>query len=382
MLSRVSMKTKEGTALWVATVSDVHLGHRTTSTQHILKNLDIAFPDNAETAKLDIIFINGDFFDRQLQLSDPNVIDISMWINRFLRMCKKHNIKVRVLEGTPLHDWGQNALFVTQNETGHIGCDLVYHKRLDIEYIADIGIHVLYVPDEWKSGPDDAWKDTCQRMAELGLTQVDYAMMHGHFPHQMPDMVTGSHDPERYRSIVRCAISVGHVHHQSQWENIFAQGSFDRLSQGYETDKGHYRFYDTGDIGPLTATFVVNKGAKVYTTIDCRGLSLEEFFGKLEACPDYPMDSYLRIYCKQDDPALAAMSVVKKKYPQYNWTTPKIDKQALTVREVQEIVNSRFTPVTMSRDNASEIIMRHISKRTANNSVLDRCRFLLNEAIR
>lgn len=376
----MKIQTSKAKSLWVAFISDVHLGHRTTKTRHILNNLDIAFPDNAETAKLDVIFINGDFFDRQLQLSDPAVNEITHWVSKFLRLCKRLNIKLRVLEGTPLHDWKQSEIFVTQNETGNIGCDLIYHKALDIEFMEDLGISVLYIPDEWKSGPDDAKRDVVAKLAEYNLQRVDYAMIHGFFPHQLPEMAVGAHDPVFYESIVRCAISIGHVHHQSQSGKIFAQGSFDRLGHGYETDKGHYRIYDTRGEGVAEAIFVVNKGAKVYRTIDCRGLDHEGVYKRLEAEPDYPVDSYIRLHCRKDDAVVSALGVIKKKYSQYAWSPPKIDKDHYTAKEIVAMVSTRFEPITLTNANAVEILSKRIGAKTTDHHLLNRAIHLLKEA--
>src|ERR1700744_5997385 len=63
--------------LRIASFSDVHLGHPQTPTHLIVKNLrQYVFPNNDETAKLDLIIIGGDLFDEGLMYNDPDVPEI------------------------------------------------------------------------------------------------------------------------------------------------------------------------------------------------------------------------------------------------------------------------------------------------------------------
>jgi DNA repair exonuclease SbcCD nuclease subunit len=141
-----------------AVASDIHLGHPNTLTEDILRNLEKAFPTSKETEELDIIFFSGDVFDRLLNFPDNSVSEIESWINVFLRRCKALDIVVRVLEGTPSHDWKQSNVFEKVNNIGKIDCDVKHVKNLSIEHIERFGINVLYVPDEWEPETDDTWK--------------------------------------------------------------------------------------------------------------------------------------------------------------------------------------------------------------------------------
>lgn len=362
-------------------VSDVHTGHRKTETELILANLTREFlEDERVLMSVDYFFINGDFFDRQLSLSDPVVHLIAQWIDNFLRACKYHGVKVRILEGTPLHDWRQSEMFVTINQTSQIGCDLKYFKDLTIDYEEADNLHILYIPDEYKSGPEDAWNDTLRLMAELNIRQVDYAMMHGFFPHQLPSHAHGAHNPDDYQRITRCAISIGHVHTASNYGKIFAQGSFDRTGHGYESDKGYYRITDSGIDGPLLAEFKVNKGAKIYRTIDCRDLGIEDFFERIEREPAYPVGSHLCVFCRKDDAGSSAIPVLTKRYPQYNWSLKK-EKVNATVRDAQEVLFKRVNSVTMTKDNARHLLEPYILSKASDSMIADRCLKLIEETI-
>jgi hypothetical protein len=119
---------------YYAVISDIHLGHNRNSAARIVENLFQAFPDNAETASLDAIFIPGDIFDNLLMFNDEDIDAIMHWSNSLLHMCKRHGIILRIVEGTPLHDRTQSKYFMRENEIGHIGADMKYIDKIDIEY--------------------------------------------------------------------------------------------------------------------------------------------------------------------------------------------------------------------------------------------------------
>ena len=86
------------------------------------------------TQQLDIIILAGDVFDRQLQLAEDVVFEIHQWMCSFLALCKKYDITLIVLEGTPSHDWKQSEWFNQINLEYNIGADVHYAKTLDIAY--------------------------------------------------------------------------------------------------------------------------------------------------------------------------------------------------------------------------------------------------------
>ena len=128
----------------MACVSDIHLGHRTNKATDITRKLKAAFPDNEETGKLDIIFIAGDVFDSLLTLDDnPYIAEIDLWIGNLLRVCANRDIILRVLKGTPSHDWDQSKRFEVIQSVTQVPCDLKYVDTLEVEYIDKLDINVL-----------------------------------------------------------------------------------------------------------------------------------------------------------------------------------------------------------------------------------------------
>lgn len=143
------LKEVAGLRLNIASLSDIHFNHPNTPTEFIIRNINrYVFPDTPETRALDIIFIGGDVTDSLMDFASDNAVAYRKWVSEFLRYCAKHDIMVRIIEGTPLHDWGQSIIFVEENENHEIGCDLKYFTDISIEHIERYNIDVLYIPDE------------------------------------------------------------------------------------------------------------------------------------------------------------------------------------------------------------------------------------------
>lgn len=363
----------------IASASDIHLGHPNTSTKQVLHSLRRAFPDNEETGKLDVICFAGDLFDRALQFSDPNAVEIKIWMNQFLRMCKRRDIMVWVLEGTPSHDWAQSKWFKVANEQGKIDCDLHYVDTLSIEYFEKFGINVLFIPDEWSPSGDETWMQVQQLLQGKGLEKVDYAVMHGSFDYQLPPVARSQsmHMPDRYLSIVEKYIFIGHIHIHSVYDRILAHGSLDRLTHGEEETKGHWRVW-SGPNGD-EIVFVENKHAKIYKTIDCGGLAIEDALQRIDdTVKHYPEDSAIRIQAVKGDAVLTNLDVLRKKYPHLSWTTKSVDQASVQTNLLVDM-RSTFTQVAITRQNITGLLMERVRGMCADPRVISRCQQRLEE---
>lgn len=370
----------------IATFSDVHLGHRQTPTRHIIANLLAAFPDNEETGELDIIFIAGDLFDTVLTLPSEPVLEILPWIGKFLDMCARRKIKVRVLEGTPSHDWRQPKIMEIINDgldpiSGvkgeSLGADLEYLDTLCIRYMEEEGIHVLYVPDEWDE-PDRTWVQVQQLLLEYGIDRVDISVMHGAFKYQLPAHVNvPTHDPARYLGITKYNVYIGHIHQFSIYDRIIAQGSFDRLSHGDESPKGHVRTKIVN--GVPSTVFIENKNAMLYKTVDCRGLTLSDALTFIEGeIKDLPKGSHVRVFASPTDVILASIGELGHKYPNYKWTS-KDDKSGRV--NTQKLLESRttFKAVEINKGNIAGITEERLINRGIDPEVIALCMEKLKE---
>lgn len=365
-----------------AQIGDVHMGHPNTPTEHIVSSLRSIFPDNSITGALNVIWITGDLFDRQLSMKDPEGLIITQWMVSFLRMCKKWDISLRILEGTPSHDWKQSRWFVHQNEINDIGCDVKYFSDLSIEYMEKYGIHVLYVPDEWRVSCDDTWLEVVALLKQHNLEKVDFAIMHGAFPHQLPKNIhhqTEMHDPERYLSIVKKFIMVGHVHFYSQYERIIAAGSTERLSHGEEGPKGHVR-YEFHDDGNDRITFIENKKAQRYDTINCTGLDADALHAavatKIESLPP---GSFIRFKAAKGDVAVSSIDYFKETFPQFTWSVAVVGDGKTEEKPTLIDTRNRFKSISITKDNIVTLLMDRVTAKAPH--LFDRAKARLEETI-
>lgn len=364
----------------LAVTSDIHLGSKRNETEFIIANLDKAFPDNLETAELDMIVLAGDVFDRLLSLSDDCVYAIDAWIIRLLRLCQKHDIVLRVLYGTPSHDREQSQRFVHLNEEAQIGADLQYVTDLSIEYIARFDMNVLYVPDEWEEDPSVTLSQVKELMACRNLETVDYAFMHGQFGYQLPALIKAPrHDEVEYSRLVDKFIFIGHIHTHSRRDKIIAQGSFDRLSHGEEEAKGHVRliYRDRHD---YEIQFVENKGAKKYISVECEDLTLEETLQKIQDKTNWlPDGSHVRIICSKENPILTEMDQLVRMRPMITWTKlVRKESDEVSYMEDKEFADD-YVPITITRDNIAKLVLQRVQQKTPNPQIHELAQSFLAE---
>lgn len=357
--------------LKIASISDIHLGHKRNNTKNIIDALNDAFPDNSETAELDIIFICGDAFDNLLNLNDECVTHIYLWINTLLRICAKHNIVLRVLEGTPSHDWKQSLIFENVLKVTQVKLNFKYVQTLSIEYIEEFGINVLYVPDEWNPSTDKTFQEVKDLMSARGIDRVDYAIMHGNFEYQLPTFAKNipKHNSSDYLRIVRELIFIGHHHVFSNHKRIYAQGSFDRLSHGEEGPKGHLRAI-VHDDGTHEVKFIENKKARRYITVSVGGRDSKEFLEYINNIVDeLPLDSCIRVSGKSDDPIISDMAGLLRMYPYIVWsklvTDIEVPEEELTTND-----ETIYTPITISKDNVEGLLMDRLFKTELSQEII------------
>lgn len=360
--------------------SDIHLGHRRNSASEIIANLRSAVGDNPQTAQLDILFIAGDLFDTLLHLPADSISEIDQWIKYLLTLCAKHNILLRILEGTPSHDWKQSQRFVDINELWQLKAPVKYFDTLAIEYIAEIDRHVLYVPDQYSASTEKTLEEVRALMKARSLTQVDIAIMHGQFDYQVGSLPVPKHDSKAYLELVRELISIGHDHHFTMKDRIVAQGSFDRLAHGEEEPKGHITAYLPGD-GTVEVTFVENVNAKKFVTVDCRGLDTEHALGKVNALTaGLPPGSQVRTLFDPGHPLIQQPGLFVRTWPLLVWSKPKVERSTTAPALLQDLTNlAAPEAMAITRDNIVKLLMERMSHMTRDPRVLEQAQLLLEE---
>ena len=118
----------------ILTLNDIHLGHNKNKTENIISNLNAFFKlYHKKISKVDIISINGDIWDKLLISYSHDHSLIVAWLTQLVSYCAIYKIKLRILEGTPSHDWSQTKFLteVVNNLKGEL--DYKYINTLYIE---------------------------------------------------------------------------------------------------------------------------------------------------------------------------------------------------------------------------------------------------------
>lgn len=356
-----NLRELRGRMLNIASISDIHLHHPNTPTSMIIRNIhQYAFPKNKSTEELNIIFIGGDVTDSLMDFASEDAILYRKWVADFLWMCKEYDIMVRIIEGTPLHDWQQSSIFIEENENHSIGCDIKFIKDIHIEHIERYGIDVLYVPDEARPTTDITWARVEELMAERGIDKVDYAVMHGAFAYQLPDVAElkdKTHDEAKYEAIVRHYIFIGHVHQHYPRGKIIPNGSFDRLTHGDEGIKGHVRCMK-GNI-----EFIPNHGAMRYITLDVTGMTSDEILALVEKRLEGSHDKCkVRMLANSEDEAFGLVRRLTNAFPFGEFDVKRLDKVKQRKERAEARSNRTQSLPVLTRENLLEELSKEIRR--------------------
>lgn len=324
---------------------DVHNFHHQVSSREILSKLTKALPD--ETLKeLDAILIPGDFFDRLMFLPNEEVWFVKAWVRQFLIRCKTFNVKIKLLEGTPSHDRKQGVMFVFENEA--IQADLHYAQQIELEYDSDLGLWILYIPDQMGT-PEYVYDEVLKLYQENNIEQADICLLHGQFDYQFPSwMKISCHNSDIWNKLVKYFTVAGHIHTRSQQGNIYVAGSFDRLRHGEEEPKGHLDI--TLDNEALFVTFIENKEAHLFKTVSVEGLSLEKASETIQQfVEEFPPNTFVRVTCLPTDTIRESLTTLRKQYPTLRWTI--LEKEGETTPKSFELVEEGFNAIEITKDN-------------------------------
>lgn len=370
----ITDKTKQPGVFRYLSLGDVHLGHRSTPTSLVIKNLDRTVTDEL-LKEVDMLIITGDLFDRQLNNGDDVVHQINRWITLLMLRCAAYGVMIRIVEGTPSHDREQSRFFTEQRINADIDVDLHYTKNLSIEYIEKIGAYFLYVPDKHNPSTDVTLAEVKKLMQDLGIDKVDFAIMHGAFSYQLPAIVPEpTHNEVAYLELVRHQILIGHVHLMTVHERILAAGSFDRICHNDEQPKGMFKVSVKED-GTWERVFIENKGAKKYVTLECHGLDTKQLNHAIrEFIKDLPRGSSVRLRCNPNDVATGDIDTYTKEFQYLDWqlTIDKTETKKSSVAETFKAFDmSQFKDITQS--SIKDLLLPSLAKFAPDEDMIHRC---------
>lgn len=354
--------------------TDHHNLHPNTPTRHILGNLDTFYYKETNLNEIDLNVLNGDFFHDLAPANDPNMMLCHRWIKKHLQICHDKKVHVRILEGTSSHDWGQPECFdiLKPKDSPYIK----YIDTLNIEYISELKIHCMYVPDNFgHTSTEVIYDNALKLLGDWNLTQVDFIFLHGGFDYQLPPIANKKgtlYDSVKWSALAKKAIFSGHIHKPSTRYNIYCAGSFDRTAFGEMHPKGAYRFeFNDTD---FKAEFWENKNALIYDKIlinkemDSKTVAkeLNNYLAKLP-----PKNTHIRLVGGLSSVTSPLINDYKERYPQYVFDLENIKEENI------EVDDTLYTPemyngVALTKGNLKDSLFNFMESTLQQNDDIDR----------
>lgn len=344
-----------------AVTGDVHCAHPRVSTDRILNALEHLFLKTVFQQHLNFICINGDFYDRLVSENDPDKLKSESFFVKLLLYCKHNKITLRLLKGTPSHDHDQLKTFEAIAD-GIADVDFKYIDTVYVEKLERFGVSVLYVPDEWRHRCSDTFVDCKDTVEKAGLSQVDYAFVHGQFDYQLGDIVPDrvKHKTSDFETLVSKKVFCNHIHTYSHNGIIIAPGSIERLSQTEQDDKGFVVFEDN-DHG-CDCQFVLNPTATKHHTVNVGDMGIDDavayIAGKINKLKLDDGDC-LRVRCLKDSPLKHSANELQKKWPHLRINIEsKVDKTSVIKKpniksHEQMTINAQTVPALLKKQMQS-----------------------------
>jgi len=333
-------------------LSDIHLGNTRNKARDIIRNL---ISEISKHPNVDIVIIAGDMYDRILSLGSDEAISSISFIEWLVNFCKQNHIILRILEGTPSHDFGQCAVF-QEMYSDDKNIDFRYISDIEVEILSDFDISILYVPDEARK----TVAETVQVINKVRDNKdIDIAVMHGQFHYQLPFELESSFE-ERDFDFVKYFIFIGHVHEFNPKGKIIPQGSFDRLTHGNDGPKGYVRFILNPNTGG-SYKFIENKNAKLFDTIVINTSDMVKASAKLQKKLDgYPSD-YLRVDVRDEELDTAVLVDIARKR---GVSLTIKDSTRKTETDSEEISTVESTQFSITYDNVEKLLMDRVNAST------------------
>lgn len=227
---------------------------------------------------LDLVVIAGDYFDTKILLNSRSSIYAIRWMSELVEICKKRNVKIRVIRGTLSHDNNQLDSF-----NGYETADPDFFKIIRTCTAEETipGYRCLYCPDEPISTKEylDKYHDI------LYDGPYDTMFFHGSFDVVVPSIALQESEIGTSTSVIYpydlfsslCRVMVGgHWHDGDHVNHMYYTRSLNRWSFGEENPKGFvYLTYDTEEKS-YNLQRVENPFTKTYRTFT---FSTQDMYG-------------------------------------------------------------------------------------------------------
>jgi len=253
-------------------ISDLHFGNK--RTEEMYSELQLV-KDYLNNNHVDILNINGDYFDRKLVATEPAIFFAVNFFSELVEICKRKNIKIRVIQGTRSHELNQLTTMFQ-----HYLSDKDLDMKIFLEITEEdlLGLKVLYVPEEYPEDSVEYYKEYKTR---------HYNIMHGHgtwdFVHFAVNLETeeekkGVHSApvfvyDEWANAISGGLAIfGHIHKEQAYKNVFYGGNFSAYGYGDRSRKGFNVYEIDSETGAWTIEYHENTRSPKYDVISVKDL--------------------------------------------------------------------------------------------------------------
>lgn len=343
---------------FILVISDIHLGHDKNTTEQIVNNLRKFFIQyHTSITKTKLLIIPGDIFDRLLGHNSIDMLLATKWLSELVVYCKDHNIILRILEGTPSHDWGQVTILHTIISNLNIDINFKYIDKVSVEYIEELDTNILYHPDDWKAGNEICEKNILKVLKDSNLTHIDMGVLHGAFKFQLPDFIDELLEPDFFLNIIKGPIFCGHVHFHTVYKRILIPGSFDSLTHSDDNSQKGGLFVEYKTDNTFIYKFLKNTNQLTFLSIDATKLTLLDVKNKLNSIVKNKKQ-HIRILESKANKLKNNQLELEYEYPNVVFTFKNVDDKKVNT---SIDVTKRMTNITkLTRDNIRGYIIKEM----------------------
>ena len=269
--------TRDASAPWfsIMHLSDMHIAERSQD-QDDMADAMVAFITDCivnripKDAPLKAIDVDGDMLDHAIRLYQPAFKAFLKVLSFLIHVCAENDIVLRIMNGTWEHDHGQLRYVEDLRDVMSPDCNLRVIDRIELEYIPELDLRYLYIPDDMPYESSQEIVDVVlEKMRELGWDYVDYACVHGFFDFTVPPVARAAQKiiySESQFPFVRKLINAGHVHLHQKNGKVISNGNVDFIRFGETGPKGAVLVIDKKDQG-ASSIFLENQFSAPYITL-------------------------------------------------------------------------------------------------------------------
>ena len=328
----------------------------------IYSNLKVFLIKHKELiSNLDYIVITGDLYDKLLYNGTEDMMLVIKFFYQLLKLAKENDIKLLLLEGTPSHDNRQMKTLVQIKEKSiYKDVYLKYFDKITFYHDKDNGYIFLFIPDiadAVQNRGELIYERVISKMKELSIEKVDMIFSHGFYDFQVPIKTPVTLNSNDFLDITKGYIVNGHDHIHKVKKRIIVPGSFCRLAHNEEEDKGAIYIEYGGDVENIWC-FLKNDKAKIFKTIDIRGLSIIDSISRVKkSLKGIPTSSNIALKINGNEENNEILPLCKDNFKGYNF---KLNKQNVTNNPLV-IIDIERELEEITRDNITELLLKEMA---------------------